>query len=1064
MNAVGMLGSYISRGVHTVSGTFHPFGGAVDIIVVQQPDGSFKSSPWYIRFGKFQGVLKTREKIVSVSVNGVEAGIHMYLDHRGEAHFLKETDIEEGELAVLPQTSGDKVDGEQFRKVQSCNYEGSTADLGIAKCAQNGQILARTSSRRSRIFGLMFGRRSMKGIEMNGGVDRVDSLERAEIAANLLELKWSTNLLDNNDFQYKPSNEDDSSNKSTDLKGVKEEIPHVDVEHDSDENSDSSGRFLVHNFAIEDEHFEERISCDSVTRRDKGAVFEVGALEREDIALRTISSEDSNCRNSGRNMETQAHFQEELACASGLSGQETHVISVGSSRLLTFPPISSVPEELKENYEILDFKNSIGLKENFGLTDSVSVDSQTLPSSDVAFPGDGILADFDSGNSSENAVIEKHIKENDRSTTFCSNQQDKDVDLHESPDESSQLHGVENLGVNGRSNSYLSNTINISQDYETSELVVVEGVAKSSDSEGYQFLFSDIDGFGYNEAKLEASSSAADAKENAPLFYADDDGVEGRASRDGSGEESSEYLLEESITLSSPIKIPIIKTSMEDSTKYPKSLPITRSCIHDLERSHKPSPLSTSLDVSFAKSKHHLSKIECSSILNMEDGSQTKLMQDNCTYEAVASTFHIKNDHVAKGMRICPILELSLCRHLLYEGMGLGAASQVFNSEKITVEKFHALGPPLLKNDKLVARIGGHYLPWSSAAPLVLQIITFGEEPIFKPQEVIMVERVEKNKLDASFADVSSEGSWKLWPFSFNRSKTIKVVQLTRDGIDQLNSGATSMTIKSSSGDDGVQKTKNMKKKVRWLTPSSEELAALNLKEGSNVVTFRFSTAMLGLQQVDARIYLWKWNTQIVISDVDGTITRSDVLGQFMPLVGINWLQSGVAHLFSAIKENGYQLLFLSARAISQAYLTRQFLINLKQDGKELPLGPVVISPDGLFPSLYREVIRRAPHEFKISCLEAIRALFPADCNPFYAGFGNRDTDEISYLKVGIPRGKIFTINPKGEVAVNRSVDTRSYTSLHALVNGMFPPVFSREQEDFNSWNYWKMPLPDIVI
>lgn len=44
---------------------------------------------------------------------------------------------------------------------------------------------------------------------------------------------------------------------------------------------------------------------------------------------------------------------------------------------------------------------------------------------------------------------------------------------------------------------------------------------------------------------------------------------------------------------------------------------------------------------------------------------------------------------------------------------------------------------------------------------------------------------------------------------------------------------------------------------------------------------------------------------------------------------------------------------------------------------------------------------------------QEIRALFPSDCNPFYAGFGNRDTDELSYLKVGIPRGKIFTINPK---------------------------------------------------
>ncbi|KAA0065939.1 putative polyprotein [Cucumis melo var. makuwa] len=52
----------------------------------------------------------------------------------------------------------------------------------------------------------------------------------------------------------------------------------------------------------------------------------------------------------------------------------------------------------------------------------------------------------------------------------------------------------------------------------------------------------------------------------------------------------------------------------------------------------------------------------------------------------------------------------------------------------------------------------------------------------------------------------------------------------------------------------------------------------------------------------------------------------SDVLGQFMPLIGMDWTQSGVAKLFSAIK-----------------------------DGEDLPDGPVVISPDGLFPSLYRE-------------------------------------------------------------------------------------------------------------
>lgn len=31
-------------------------------------------------------------------------------------------------------------------------------------------------------------------------------------------------------------------------------------------------------------------------------------------------------------------------------------------------------------------------------------------------------------------------------------------------------------------------------------------------------------------------------------------------------------------------------------------------------------------------------------------------------------------------------------------------------------------------------------------------------------------------------------------------------------------------------------------------------------------------------------------------------ISRSDVLGQFMPLVGRDWTQSGVARLFGAIK------------------------------------------------------------------------------------------------------------------------------------------------------------------
>lgn len=141
-----------------------------------------------------------------------------------------------------------------------------------------------------------------------------------------------------------------------------------------------------------------------------------------------------------------------------------------------------------------------------------------------------------------------------------------------------------------------------------------------------------------------------------------------------------------------------------------------------------------------------------------------------------------------------------------------------------------------------------------------------------------------------------------------------------------------------------LPKMKVTKKKTMSITPTSEQLASLNLKEGRNSVVFTFSTPMLGKQQVifysfvyeiyliaslslvcvayvclyvqsayptvdlglavffstimylflvvcmciclhvylstthdiqvDAKIYLWKWDTRVVISDVDGTITR----------------------------------------------------------------------------------------------------------------------------------------------------------------------------------------------
>ncbi|XP_016740565.1 uncharacterized protein [Gossypium hirsutum] len=87
-------------------------------------------------------------------------------------------------------------------KTKSCNYDADRSNSAGEVDVSNGKILARTTSWRSRIFGLVFGRRSMKEDgyqEAIGAADvmRLDPLERAEIAADLLEVKWSTNIISN---------------------------------------------------------------------------------------------------------------------------------------------------------------------------------------------------------------------------------------------------------------------------------------------------------------------------------------------------------------------------------------------------------------------------------------------------------------------------------------------------------------------------------------------------------------------------------------------------------------------------------------------------------------------------------------------------------------------------------------------------------------------------------------------------------------------------------------------------------------------------------------------------
>ena len=178
---------------------------------------------------------------------------------------------------------------------------------------------------------------------------------------------------------------------------------------------------------------------------------------------------------------------------------------------------------------------------------------------------------------------------------------------------------------------------------------------------------------------------------------------------------------------------------------------------------------------------------------------------------------------------------------------------------------------------------------------------------------------------------------------------------------------------------------KKYKKNLR-LKP--ELVKKLGLRPGANEAEFSVTTAYQGTSRCKCHIYCWKYTDKIVISDIDGTITKSDVLGHVLPIIGRDWAQNGVASLFSKIVDNGYHIAYLSARAIGQASVTKDYLSSIRQGNLELPDGPLFLNPTGLMSAFHREVIERKPEEFKIRCLRDIQKLFPK--NPFYAGYGNR--------------------------------------------------------------------------
>ncbi|XP_057157321.1 phosphatidate phosphatase LPIN1 isoform X6 [Pan paniscus] len=427
-------------------------------------------------------------------------------------------------------------------------------------------------------------------------------------------------------------------------------------------------------------------------------------------------------------------------------------------------------------------------------------------------------------------------------------------------------------------------------------------------------------------------------------------------------------------------------------------------------------------------------------------------------------------ESTSDGLRDLPSIAISLCGGLSDHRE---ITKDAFLEQAVSYQQF-VDNPAIIDDPNLVVKIGSKYYNWTTAAPLLLAMQAFQ-----KPLPKATVESIMRDKMP------KKGGRW--WFSWRGRNTTIKEeskpeqclagkAQSTGEQPPQL-SLATRVKHESSSSDEERAAAKpsnaghlpllpnvSYKKTLRL---TSEQLKSLKLKNGPNDVVFSVTTQYQGTCRCEGTIYLWNWDDKVIISDIDGTITRSDTLGHILPTLGKDWTHQGIAKLYHKVSQNGYKFLYCSARAIGMADMTRGYLHWVNERGTVLPQGPLLLSPSSLFSALHREVIEKKPEKFKVQCLTDIKNLFFPNTEPFYAAFGNRPADVYSYKQVGVSLNRIFTVNPKGElVQEHAKTNISSYVRLCEVVDHVFPLLKRSHSSDFpcsdtfSNFTFWREPLP----
>ncbi|XP_061401684.1 phosphatidate phosphatase LPIN2 [Musca vetustissima] len=1050
--------------------------GAIDVIVVEQPDGEFQCSPFHVRFGKL-GVLRSREKVVDIEINGEPVDIHMKLGESGEAFFVEECpeeDVEElpDNMATSPIPTNHFPD--KYLKNGTSLDNDNDLDKNASETLQIPMTLplprrnsidfskesAKESDEPSHKFENQISDYSHRRHTDNTLERRNLSEKLKEYTTQKLRQEWAEH---EEIFQFDAIDKDKdwSNSTQTDEKRLESETKEDDIVEEAKKKQP----------AAETSSLDATLTSQSAAAADKSKTTDnkinVQQQDQQQQQQQQLSSNTNSIKEESKSKKKRRK-------KSQMKKKNAQRKTSSSSSLGSNTPVDGTPTTDENNKAAEDADTS-----------SLSISNNTTNSSnDEASPKSVEAVTALAGDESQ--ISEREQQQCKTSPITPTTSRIHDLDIHFFSDTEVTSSGGNGACGIGRGAGRPSSPIQSDSELEISlrEKETDSDLMTSSASWKWGELPTpEVKG----DVNAENQAARAQAQHNSMLSNMFNFMKKNNKMRK-QGTDGGIYLAD---------------AEGMDPEMLAMYIPNANSA--SISKENSPA-------VGAGGNLHGQDD-------DRESGNGTSLPHSPSSLEGQKSLDSDYEDGKAPDGKYLDFVAMSLCG--LQENRD--PSDEEFERNAIKYKDV-CENPSIFSSPNLVVRLNGKYYSWAAACPIVMTIITFQKPLTNDAIEQLMVNakadaaaaaaaeaEAAANKTDTEAGTPTgtqnqAKRSWWYWRRSqnvnqapVNSQKSVKIED-KQENLDQtavattqtsrpnspdlsdrtlsktdstMNAENTSAIMEnmedlsqaSSKSESTGDKNKNehYKKSLRL---SSEAIKKLNLKEGMNEIEFSVTTAYQGTTRCKCYLFRWRHSDKVVISDIDGTITKSDVLGHILPMVGKDWAQLGVAQLFSKIEQNGYKLLYLSARAIGQSRATREYLRSIRQGDVKLPDGPLLLNPTSLISAFHREVIERKPEQFKIACLSDIRDLFP-NKDPFYAGYGNRINDVWAYRAVGIPIKRIFTINTKGELKHELTQTFQSsYCSMTYIVDQLFPPIKPDEAAafEFSNFNYWRDPIPEIDL